>query len=186
MLNLDQSLQSVWQRGQINPWLRKALLVIGGSLLIALSAQITVPLQPVPVTLQTLAILFIGMTYGWRLGFATVMLYLIEGALGLPVFAEGYAGLQVLLGTNGGYLVGLVPAICICGFLAERGWGSNFIGVILAAFLGTLAIYAAGLPILASFIGYSAAIKLGLLPFVLGDSLKIIFLAFVVPAFWKK
>src|SRR6185312_15281357 len=183
-LSLNQPLYSILQFKTIHPLLRRLLLIVAGSALITLGAKISIPLQPVPITLQTLAVLFIGMAYGWRLGFATVLLYLGEGAIGLPVFAEGLGGLPILLGPTGGYLVGWLPAVIVSGFLVERGWGRSWIGALLAALLGTIVIYSVVLPVLAQFTGTNAAITLGLKPFLIGDSLKIILLAFVIPTFW--
>ncbi len=185
-LSLSQPLASIFWTDKINPVVRRALLALGGSLLIAIGAHCVVPLQPVPVTLQTLAVFFIAMTYGWRLGIATIALYLFEGAIGLPVFAEGHLGLAVIFGNTGGYLLGWIPAAFISGFLIERGWGRNFIGIILAGLLGSIPIYICGLAVLSTFIGFSNAIAVGLKPFLLADVLKIVFLAFVVPVFWQK
>src|SRR4051794_39821492 len=102
--------------------LRPALLAIGGSLALAASAQILVPIQPVPMTLQSLVVLLIGAAYGWRLGAATVLLYLAEGLCGMPVFAGFRAGPAVLIGPTGGFLLGFVPAAALAGWLAARGW----------------------------------------------------------------
>lgn len=185
-LSLSQPLYSILQIKAINPLLRNLLLVVIGSFLITLGARISLPLQPVPITLQTLAVLFLGMAYGWRLGFATVLLYLAEGAIGFPVFAEGRAGLPVFFGPTAGYLVGWLPAVIVSGFLVERGWGRNLLGTVLAAVVGTSMILLVGSLFLAQFVGINAAITLGVKPFLLGDVLKIIFLALVIPAFWKK
>lgn len=185
-LSLSHPLASIFWTSKINPLLRRTLLVITGTLLIAVGAHCVVPLHPVPVTLQTLAVFFIAMTYGWRLAIATIMLYFIEGVIiGLPVFAEGYVGLPIIFDNTFGYFLGWFPAAFITGFLIQRGWGRNFLGVILAGLLGTVPIYICGLAVLSGFIGLSSAIAVGLKPFLLGDVLKIIFLAFVVPAFWQ-
>lgn len=185
-LSLTQPLASIFWTNKINPFVRRIGLVIGGSLLIAMAAHVNIPLQPVPITLQTLAVFFIAMTYGWRLGVATILLYLAEGAMGLPVFAGNQIGLLVILGSTGGYLLGWIPAVIISGFLIESGWGKNYIGVILAGLLGSIPIYICGLAVLSQFVGLTQAILLGLKPFLLGDTLKIIFLAFIVPVFWQK
>ncbi len=164
---------------------RAAVLAILGSALIALSAQIRVPLEPVPVTMQTFAVLVVAMAYGLRLGTATVALYLAEGALGLPVFAGGAGGVAVLLGPTGGYLAGFVAAAAIVGALAERGWDRSLASTAFAMLLGNLAIYGPGLAVLGALIGYDKAVAVGLAPFVLGDALKLALAACVMPAAWR-
>jgi biotin transport system substrate-specific component len=147
--------------------------VLAGSLFIAAAAQVEVPMVPVPITMQTFAVLAVGSLYGSRLGALTVLAYLLEGALGLPVFAGG-ANLAVLLAKpfTAGYLVGFVFAAFIAGWIAERGTGvarSAF-----AALAGSAAIYAFGLPWLAFMLGGDIvmAATVGLVPFLLGDALK--------------
>jgi len=159
--------------------LRSVALVALGSVLIAIGAKITVPLQPVPVTLQSLAVLFIAMTYGFRLGIATVSAYLVAGLSGLPVFAIGS------LGMTSGYLLGLWIAAALTGFLAEHGWARHILSTVISVLLGSLLILFFGWLVLSHFVGVSAAFALGVKPFILGDSLKIIFLACVVPSFWR-
>src|SRR5919112_5140412 len=119
--------------------LRAVVLALLGSALLAISAKIQVPLPPVPMTMQTLVVLLIGATYGWRLGGATTLLYLVEGMLGLPVFANtppAVASPAYLLGPTGGYLVGYVAAAVVMGFLAERGWDRSLLRVIIMMSLG--------------------------------------------------
>ncbi len=164
---------------------RTFVLAVAGSLLLALSAQIQVPLQPVPITMQTFAVLVIGMAFGWRLGAATVMLYLAEGAIGLPVFAGGAGGLAVLFGKTGGYLFGFVLAAGVTGALAQRGWDRNVATTALAMLAGNLAIYVPGLVVLGALIGVDNAITYGLMPFLLGDALKLALAAGALPVAWK-
>lgn len=164
---------------------RAVTLAILGSALIALSAQIRVPLEPVPVTMQTFAVLVVAMAYGLRLGVATVALYLAEGALGLPVFAGGAGGIAVLFGPTGGYLAGFVVAAAIVGALADRGFGRGFASTAFAMLLGNVAIYGPGLAVLGALIGYDKAVAVGLAPFVLGDALKLALAACVMPAAWR-
>src|SRR5690606_16484525 len=117
--------ESLWPAQAAPAWLRNMLLAVGGSLLLTLSAKINVPFYPVPMTMQTFAVLLIGAAFGWRLGTATVLLYLAQGAAGLPVFAgtpEKGIGLLYLMGPTGGYLVGFAVAAAVVGWLAERGW----------------------------------------------------------------
>ena len=152
----------------------KAALVVFGSLLLAVSAQFKIPLYPVPVTGQTLVVLLIGMTYGPRLGGITVAAYLFEGALGLPVFAGGAAGVAVLMGPTAGYLFGFLLAAIAMGYLAERGMGRTVVSTIAAMVIGNCVVYLCGALWLADFIGFSQAIVMGVLPFLYGDALKLV------------
>ena len=162
----------LWTSTHQNQWMRYGILMILGSLLIALSAQIKVPMYPVPMSMQTFAVLLIGATYGSRLGAATVILYLIEGALGLPVFAGGAAGLAVLKGYTAGYLAGFVLAAAAIGFLVEKGAARAPITLGLSVAFGIALIFGPGVTWLASSIGLEKAIAGGFVPFILGDLLK--------------
>jgi biotin transport system substrate-specific component len=168
-----------------NAVFRWVLLMIVGSLFIAASAQIAVPLPIVPITMQTFAVLMVGAAYGWRLGAATVAAYLVEGAIGLPVFAEFTAGLPVLFGPTGGYLFGFVLAAGAVGWLAERGWDRNIVTTALAMLIGNALIYLPGLVVLAGFVGADKVIEYGLTPFLLGDGLKLILAACLLPLAWR-
>ncbi len=165
--------------------LRLIALAVGGSALVAVSAQIQVPLQPVPITMQTFAVLVVGMAYGWRLGAATLALYLAEGAVGLPVFAGGAGGVAVLFGKTGGYLFGFVLAAAIVGWLAQRGWDRRPVRTAVAMLLGNMAIYIPGLLLLGAYIGAAKAVQFGLMPFLLGDGLKLLLAAAALPLAWK-
>ncbi len=158
-----------------------------GSVLIALAAQVALPLPwtPVPLTGQTFAVLLIGAALGrWR-GSAAVALYLGEGAAGLPVFASGKAGWVWLLGPTGGYLWGFLLAAFLVGWLAERGWDRRLTTTAAAMGIGSLAIYACGLPWLARFVGWDAVVTAGLLPFVPGDLLKLVAATALLPTAWR-
>ena len=163
----------------------KAALVVFGSLLLAVSAQFKIPLYPVPVTGQTLVVLLIGMTYGLRLGGITIVAYLFEGAIGLPVFAGGTAGASVLMGPTGGYLFGFLLAGVAMGYLAERGMGRTVFSTIAAMVIGNCVIYLCGALWLANFIGYSQAIVAGVLPFLYGDALKMVVAVGLMPLAWR-
>lgn len=165
--------------------LARLFLVIAGSALIGLAAQVEVPWYPVPVTGQTLMVLLIGMAYGPTLGTTTIIVYLLEGAIGLPVFAGGTAGWPVLFGITGGYLIGFVPAAFLVGVLALRGMGRTILGAITAMILGNLIIYTFGVAWLQGFIGFEKAIAGGLLPFIYGDLLKIVIAAVAMPVAWR-
>ncbi len=164
--------------------LTKAVLVIFGSLLLAVSAQFKIPLYPVPVTGQTLVVLLIGMTYGARLGGLTMAIYLFEGALGLPVFAGGGGGFGYLFGMSGGYLFGFLMASITMGYFAERGMGQTVASTAVCMLMGNLVIYFFGVLWLASFIGFEKALNLGVLPFLYGDALKLIIAAGFMPFAW--
>lgn len=151
----------------------KAVAVLLGSLFIAAAAQVEVPMLPVPMTMQTFAVLSVGMLYGWRLGALTLLAYHLEAALGLPVYA-GWANLAVVMAKpfTAGYLVGFVAAAMAAGFLVERVRGLG--GAALAVVAGSVLVYAFGLAWLTVMLGgdVQAAIAGGLLPFLLGDLVK--------------
>ena len=178
----------LWPQARMSPALRNAALALGGTVLLWLSSKIQIPLYPVPVTMQTLVVLVLGVAYGWRLGVATMALYLVEGAIGLPVFAGGWSeggGYHLLFGPTGGYLFGFVVAAGVCGRLAERGWDRSLWTAGAAMVIGNLVIYAMGLAWLAVQIGAADAVKYGLMPFLLGDALKIVLGARGLPAAWQ-
>jgi biotin transport system substrate-specific component len=152
-----------------------AALVAGFSLLIALSAQVAIPLPftPVPVTLQTFAILLTGCLLGSGRGALAAAAYVTEGSLGLPFFSGGTAGIAHLLGPTGGYLVGCVAAALVAGLFAERGVTTKPVGLLLTLIAADLLLYVPGLAWLSVFTGPSKAVALGFVPFVVGDALKI-------------
>lgn len=155
----------------VSPALRKGLMVLGGSLLIALAAQIKLPMWPVPMTLQTLAVLLIGLTYGGRMAAATLALYIAEGAMGLPVFANG-GGIAQITGPTGGYLAGFFLAATMLGFAADRGLTRTPWVLSMLLVLATALIYLPGVLWLAGFVGLSKALGAGLVPFLPGDAIK--------------
>jgi len=162
-------------------------LILGGSLLIGLSAKVKVllPFSPVPVTGQTFAVLMVGALLGSGRGSLAVIAYLIQGLAGAPIFAFG-GGLAVLLGPTGGYLIGFIPAAFVTGLLAEKGWDRRMATTVFAMILGNLAIYTCGLLWLTCLMGAkTTAFTMGLLPFIPGDILKIILAAILLPSGWK-
>jgi biotin transport system substrate-specific component len=159
-------------------------LIIGGSLLIGLCAQISIG-WPVPVTGQTFAVLMVGALFGARRGSLCVLAYISEGVAGFPVFSAGRAGLGVLAGPTGGYLAGFIAAAYVTGYLAEKGWDRHIWTTILAMILGNLAIYAFGLYWLSHIVGIESVPAIGLYPFIVGDLLKITLAAFLLPGGWK-
>ncbi len=166
--------------------IRYVVLALAGSALIALCAQISVPFFPVPLTLQTFAVFLIGLSFGWRLGGITVALYLLEGALGLPVFAGGKGGLIVFMGPTAGYFAGFFLAATACGWFAERGFDRNYTKLFTALLISNILLYAPGLLWLGSLIGWDKPVlELGLYPFVMGDLLKIAMAVLLLPSAWK-
>jgi biotin transport system substrate-specific component len=150
----------------------RGLAVLVGSAILAVSAQITVPSIPVPMTMQSLAVLALGVVLGARLGTAAVLLYLAEGASGLPVFAGFSGSLAHLAGPTGGYLMSFVPAAWLAGRLAQAGWGQGLLRPFLAYGLGHVVILAMGAAWLATFVGGSQAVALGVVPFIAGSLVK--------------
>lgn len=164
--------------------LRKVILVALGTALLTLSAKVNLPLPYVPMTLQTLAVLMIGAAYGRYLGAATVLAYLAEGAMGLPVFAGPVGGLAPLMGPTGGYLAGFVVAAFVTGWLSERGWDRSVPLLFVAMGLGHIIILAAGFGWLAfgMKLGVDKAWLVGIVPFLAASLIKNALGALLVPA----
>ena len=171
------------------------LLASIGSLLLVVSAKVQVPFWPVPMTMQTFVVLVLAIAYGPRLGMVTVALYLVEGAVGLPVFAKG-GGLAYFSSPTGGYLIGFLVAAWTVGWLAERGWDRSVVTTALAMLIGEVVIFSFGLAWLGWFIanakglplmaGYKAAIAAGVTPFLLAEAFKILLATVTVPLIWKR
>ncbi len=167
-------------------WLRDLTLILAGSLLVALFAQIEIPLQPVPITGQTFAVLLVGAALGSRRGAAALTLYLAEGAFGLPFFSGGASGLSHLTGATAGYLIGFVMAAYVIGLLAERGLERSVRTSLIPFLAGTVVIYIFGVAWLAVVLGsLSKAVAAGLLPFLVGDAVKLAAAALALPAAWR-
>ncbi len=180
---------AIWPAGKAHALLRGMVLALAGTALLTVAAKIQVPFYPVPMTLQTFVVLALGMAYGWRLGGATLLLYLAEGALGLPVFAgtpEKGIGLAYMLGGTGGYLAGFVLAAATCGWLAERGWDRGAVRTAAAMVIGNAIIYVFGLLWLGALLGWDKPILAwGLTPFLLGDLTKLALAAAALPLAWR-
>jgi biotin transporter BioY len=160
-------------------------LVFGFSLLTAAAAQLKIPLFPVPITGQTFAVLLTGALLGSRLGAMTMIAYLMEGASGLPFFNGFSGGLQHLLGPTGGYLVAFPAAAYITGAFAEHGWDKRFLTAAAAMTIGSIVILLCGWAWLSQFMAASVAFHAGVTRFIIGDIIKIILAAAVLPAGWK-
>ncbi|HHS82703.1 MAG TPA: biotin transporter BioY [Devosia sp.] len=160
------------------------MLAFSGSILLWVSAKISVPFIPVPMTMQTLAVMVLASTYGFRLGLAAALLYVLEGALGLPVFAtspERGIGLAYMMGPTGGYIVGFVLAVGFVGWFAERGADRSFIRSFVIMSLGSAIVLGLGFAWLSRYLGVPMAFTSGVLPFVVGDLFKIAIAALLVP-----
>ena len=164
----------------------KVVLVLGGAALIALAAQIRIPLpfSPVPVTGQTFAVLLVAAALG-RLGVASLAAYLGLGAVGLPVFAGGATGLAYMGGPTGGYLVGFLLAAAVVGYAAERQWDRRLPTSLLAMLAGEVLIYACGVAWLARFPLSVSVWQAGLFPFIPGDVFKLVLAALALPGAWR-
>ena len=164
--------------------LRAIVLIALGTALMTLSAKVNLPLPYVPMTLQTLVVLMIGAAYGWRLGSATMIAYLAEGAMGLPVFAGPVGGIAPLVGPTAGYLFGFVAAAFVTGWLAERGWDRSVVLLFAAMAVGHAVILAAGFGWLAFGLGLGAAKawQVGIAPFIAGSLVKNALGATLMPA----
>lgn len=162
--------------------LRETLLMVAGSVLVALAAQVSIPWQPVPVTLQTVAVLLVGAACGSRGGAACMAAYLLEGAAGLPVFAHGTFGVARLFGPTAGYLWSFPLAAFVVGWLVERGWDRRWFSALAALTLGNGIILATGAAWLGVLAGPSVAVRAGVLPFLSIDLLKLALAAGLLPA----
>ena len=165
----------------------QALLVIGGTLLLTLSAKTKVVLGPVDLSLQTLAVLLIATAFGARLAVATVALYLIEGAMGFPVFQgtpEKGIGLAYMVGTTGGYLAGFLVMAAVAGWAADRGWDRSPVKLFGAMLVAEAMMLSMGFAWLANFIGFEKAWMFGVQPFLAADLIKVALAAAIMPAIW--
>ena len=164
-------------------------LIVGGVAFLWLMAQISVPVpgSPVPATGQTLGVLLLGSAYGASLGFTTFASYLLVGFLGAPVFASGAHGLSRITGATGGYLVGMLIASLVTGYLAGRKWDQKIFTVIPTMLIGDLIIFTAGLFWLHHSIHatWATTFKLGLTPFLLGEVIKIAIASTAMPTLWR-
>ena len=181
----------------VDRWVAKSVtadlaVIAAGAALTAGAAQLVIPMWPVPITGQTFAVLFVGATLGSLRGALSMLLYVGLGVAGLPVFAEGGAGLAKLAGPTGGYMIGFVLAAALVGWLAQKQWDRKVLGTIGAFLAGTAVIYAVGLPWLSVALGQlgypndlSATLQAGLYPFIPGDLLKALAAGGLLPLVWK-
>ncbi|RWP19321.1 MAG: biotin transporter BioY [Mesorhizobium sp.] len=164
------------------------LLAIVGTLLLTLSAKTRVLLGPVDISMQTLAVFLISAAFGMRLGVATLLLYMAEGAIGLPVFQgtpEKGIGIAYMLGSTGGYLAGFVVMAAIVGWAADRGWDRHPVKLFNAILVAEIVMMAMGFAWLALLIGPEKSWQFGVVPFIVGDLIKVGLAASLVPAVWS-
>ncbi len=162
------------------------VLVLVGVVLTALAAQVQIPALPVPFTLQTLAVLVIGATYGSSRGAITMGAYAVVGVLGFPVFAGGASGIAVIFGATGGFLLGFIFAAALIGRLAELNWSSDALKMFVSYALGSAVIYAIGVPVLAmsAFASDLVAAMTYMLPYLIWDAVKAVIAAALLPTAW--
>jgi biotin transport system substrate-specific component len=162
------------------------VLVAAGAALTALLAQVAVPLYPVPITGQTLAVLLVGATLGAARGAISLALYAVLGVVGLPVFSDYASGVDVILGPTGGYIVGFIVSAALVGWLSERAWERQILKALATFAAGTLVVFAVGLPWLAVALGLDLMQTLngGLFPFLIGGAIKALIAAGLLPLAW--
>jgi biotin transport system substrate-specific component len=162
------------------------VLIAAGAALTAVAAQIAVPLWPVPITGQTLAVLIVGSSLGALRGVLSMVLYAVLGIVGLPVFSDQTHGLSVVLGPTGGYIVGFVFAAALTGWLAQRNWDHRILGAIASFAAGTVVTFAIGLPWLAVVLhlDLQQTLEAGLYPFLIGGVIKALLAAGFIRLAW--
>ena len=181
MKNQTTLIHSILSNYKINIYLKNIALILFGTLLLALSSKVQVPFWPVPMTMQTFIVFIIGMAYGWKLAISTLVVYLIEGAMGLPVFAKG-GGLLYLTGPTAGYLYGMTVAAGIIGFFAELGYNQSYFKSLISLLIGTFIIFLLGVGYLGSIVGYDKALAGGLYPFIPSEFFKIGLAIVLIPS----
>jgi biotin transport system substrate-specific component len=162
------------------------VLVCAGAALTAIAAQIEVPLWPVPITGQTLAVLLVGSSLGALRGTLSLLLYAALGIVGLPVFSGAASGMGIVLGPTGGYIIGFVFAAAFTGWIAQRSWDRKILRSILGFLGGTVVTFAIGLPWLAITLGLNLeqTLDAGLYPFIVGGIVKMLIAASIMTLGW--
>lgn len=167
------------------------VLVAAGAALTAIAAQIAVPLWPVPITGQTLAVILVGLTLGAVRGGLSMVLYAVLGIVGLPVFSDTSSGWNVVAGPTGGYIIGFIFAAVLTGWLAQRSWDRKWLSAFIATLAGTIITFVIGLPWLAAYLGAVGApndlqsvLMAGFYPFIIGGLIKAALGAGIISAAW--
>ena len=162
-------------------------LIVSGAALTGVAAQLAIPASPVPFTFQTLAVLLVGATLGSVRGSLSMALYALIGIAGIPVFSGASHGIAVVTGATGGFIIGFIAAAAVVGYLAERDWSSHSVKMFVSYAIGSLVIYAVGVPVLSSvaFAGDLGAAATLMAPYLIWDAVKAIAAALLLPLAWK-
>jgi biotin transport system substrate-specific component len=164
------------------PIVLKAVVLVLGVAFLTASSYVQVPMYPVPMTMQTFAVLAVGAFCGWRLGLATIIVWLALAALNVPVLSEGKAGLAVFIGATGGYMAAFPLMAIFIGWMAERGWTSRTVPAFLTLFAADVLCFVLGVAWLSTIVGFDKAIEYGLVPFALGDLVKVVLATAILAA----
>ena len=165
--------------------LRDTMLIAGGVALTAVCAQVTIPWQPVPFTLSTLSVMLCGLSLGVKRGVLSQLLYVLLGVAGVPVFAHGASGMQAIAGMTGGYILAYAVVAAVLGWMAQNGWTKNVWKTAAAMAIGAAIVLSCGAAWLSAFIGWQAAVKGGVVPFVIPEILKAVVVIMALPAAWQ-
>ncbi|UCC45794.1 MAG: biotin transporter BioY [Candidatus Zixiibacteriota bacterium] len=184
-MNSSSHAITIYDRIRPSSLLAELPILIGFNLLLIACAQVVINLPFVPITGQTFGVLLVAMALGRVRGLAVISAYLLEGILGLPVFAQGKAGVVALLGPTGGYLMGFAVAGYLVGWLADRGWHQRYSLSVLAMIIGTVVIYLCGVVWLTRFVPTGSLLAVGVTPFIAGGLVKIGLAAIILPTVWK-
>ena len=187
MKNNSTLIKNLLSDFRINTYFQNISLMLIGSLILAFSSKVQVPFWPVPMTMQTFVVFIIGMTFGSKLAFSTLLLYLFEGAIGLPVFAKGGGLLYLTTQPSAGFLYGMTIAAGVIGYFAEKNYNYSYLKSLISLLIGTIIIFLIGVSYLAIIIGvgYEKAIIGGLYPFILSELFKIALAVAIIPSITK-
>lgn len=163
-----------------------ALIVLLASVVLAVISQIALPWNPVPLTFQSAMVVLLGLTLGSKRATAAVALYLLEGACGLPVFAQFFGGISVFGMASGGYLIGFLPAAFIAGWMMEKGMAKNMVSIFATALISSAVIFVFGVMRLALLFGFKSAFVFGVQPFLLTEPAKLLIASFIGKTCFKK
>ena len=161
-------------------------IVLLASIVLAVISQIALPWNPVPLTFQSAMVVLLGLALGSKRAAAAVALYLLEGACGLPVFAQGFGGAAVFGMASGGYLIGFLPAAFIAGWMMEKGMAKNIPLIFAAALMSSVIIFAFGVARLSVLFGFKAAVVFGVQPFLVTEPIKLIVASLIAKSAWKR
>ena len=187
MKNNSTLIKNLLSDYRINAFFQNISLMLIGTLILAFSSKVQVPFWPVPMTMQTFAVFIIGMTYGSKLAFLTLLLYLFEGAIGLPVFAKGGGLLYLTTQPSAGFLYGMVIAAWVIGYFADKNYNYYYLKSLISLLIATFIIFIIGVTYLALVIGigYEKALMGGLYPFLLSEFFKIVLAVAIIPSITK-